>query len=205
METTVRFELAVAGRADVRGRRVSFYGVSVCATLSLLAAESPALTGRVRAVGGEAPWVELKKVIRLATTRVLRPNALSDRPVRAARDCPLIAAGLPPGRDRARLLSVLEAVADDDPHPLSPLRTIRLRPAGRALVSLLLNTGTSRFAPLYVRLRAALRRGVRLLSPLVRARRLGVPVELASAPHDRYFRRPRHARSQIAPSTYASP
>jgi pimeloyl-ACP methyl ester carboxylesterase len=187
METTVRLALAVAGRADVRGRRVSFYGVSVGATLSLLAAESPALIGRVRAVGGEAPWVDLKKVIRLATTGYYGPTPYRTDPYVRLAIARSLAAGLPPGRDRARLLSALEAVADDDPHPLSPLRTIRLRPAGRALVSLLLNTRTSRFAPLYVRLPAALRRGVRLLSPLVRARGLGVPVELASAPHDRYF------------------
>jgi hypothetical protein len=45
----------------------------------------------------------------------------------------------------------------------------------------------SRFAPLYARLPPELRRGVRLLSPLMGARRLSVPVELASAPHDRYF------------------
>src|ERR671935_2025913 len=41
MEATIRVARAVAGRADVRGRHVSFYGVSVGATLSLLAAERP--------------------------------------------------------------------------------------------------------------------------------------------------------------------
>ena len=188
MEATVRVARAVAGRPDVRGRRVSFYGVSVGATLSLLAAESPPLTGRVRAVGGEAPWVDLEKVIRLATTGHYGPTPYRTDPYLRLAIARSLAAGLPQGRDRARLLSLLEAVADDDPHPLTRLRNeVRLRRAGRALVSLLLNTSPNRFAPLYARLPPKLRRDVRLLSPLMRARRLSVPVELASAPHDRYF------------------
>jgi pimeloyl-ACP methyl ester carboxylesterase len=185
---TIRVARAVASRPDVRGSRVSFYGVSVGATLSLLAAESPALAGRVRAVGGEAPWVDLEKVIRLATTGYYGPTPYRTDPYALLAIARSLAARLPQASDRARLLSLLEEVADDDPHPLTPLRTkFRLRPPGRALVSLLLNTSTSRFAPLYARLPPTLRRGVRLLSPLMNARRLSVPVELASAPHDRYF------------------
>ncbi len=188
MEATVRVGHAVASRADVRGSRVSLYGVSVGATLSLLAAESPALAGRVRAVGGEAPWVDLKKVIRLATTGYYGPTRYRTDPYVQLAIARSLAARLPQANDRKRLLSLLETVADDAPHPLTPLRNkLRLRPAGRALVSLLLNTSTSRFAPLYARLPLTLRRSVRLLSPIVRARRLGVPVELASAPHDPYF------------------
>ena len=66
----VRVALAVAGRG-----RVSFYGVSVGATLAL-ATESPGLAGRVRAVGGEAPWTDLEKVIRLATQCATTPIPL---------------------------------------------------------------------------------------------------------------------------------
>jgi acetyl esterase/lipase len=188
IEATVRVARAVANRADVRDSRVSFYGVSVGATLSLLAAESPALAGRVRAVGGEAPWVDLKRVIRLATTGYYGPRPYRTDPYVLLAIARSLAARLPQTSDRVRLLCRLEAVADDDPHPLTPLRyRLRLRPAGRALVSLLLNTDTRRFAPLYARLPLTLRRSVHLLSPLVHARRLAVPVELASAPHDKYF------------------
>jgi pimeloyl-ACP methyl ester carboxylesterase len=188
MEATVHVARAVARRADVSGGRVSFYGVSVGATLSLLAAESPALAGRVRAVGGEAPWVDLRTVIRLATTGYYGTTPYRTDPYVLLAIARSLAAGLPQGSDRARLRSLLEAVADDDPHPLTPLRNkLRLRGAGRALVSLLLNTDTTRFTQLYARLPLTLRRGVRLLSPLMQARRLAVPVELASAPHDRYF------------------
>ena len=188
MEATVRVARAVASRPDVRDNRVSLYGVSVGATMALLAAESPTLAGRIRAVGGEAPWVDLKKVIRLATTGYYGPTPYRTDPYMRLAIARSLAALLPRASDRERVLSLLEAVADDDPHPLSSLRTkLRLRPAGRALVSLLLNTSTSRFAALYGRLPPALRRGVRLLSPLAGAPRLDVPVELASSPHDRYF------------------
>jgi len=167
-EAVVRVALAVAGRADVRGRRVSFYGVSVGATLSLLAAECLALAGRVRAVGGEAPWVDLEKVIRLATTGYYGPRPYPTDPYVRLAIARSLAARLPQASDRARLLSLLEAVPDDDPHPLMRLRAkLRLHPAGRALVSLLLNTKPARFVALYSRLPLRLRRGVRLLSPLL--------------------------------------
>jgi pimeloyl-ACP methyl ester carboxylesterase len=183
-----RVVLAVSKRADVRGESVSLYGVSVGATLALLAAEKPALVGRVRAVGGEAPWVDLEKVIRLATTGYYGPTPYATDPYVRLAIARSLAARLPRARDRARLLGRLEAVADDDPHPLGPLRSrLRLHAGGRALVSLLLNRDPSRFRALYVRLPPSLRRGVALLSPLLAARRLGVPVELASAPHDKYF------------------
>src|SRR5919204_3137963 len=101
IEATVRVARTVAARADVRGGRVSFYGVSVGATLSLLAAENPALRGRVRAVGGEAPWVDLKKVIRLATTGYYGPTLYRTDPYARLAIARSLAAGLPPGRDRA--------------------------------------------------------------------------------------------------------
>ena len=59
---------ATADRNDVRDGQVALNGVSVGATLALLAAESPDLKGRVTIVGGQAPWVDLRKAIRLALT-----------------------------------------------------------------------------------------------------------------------------------------
>jgi pimeloyl-ACP methyl ester carboxylesterase len=187
-DAVTRVALDVAARPDVRGGRVSLYGVSVGATLSLLAAEQSTLAGRVRAVGGEAPWVDLEKVIRLAATGYYgRARYRTDPYVRLA-IARSLAAALPQATDRSLLLGVLEAAPDDDPRPLTALRgAIRLHAAGRALVSLLLNRDPERFGSLYAQLPPALRRGVRLLSPLLRAGRLSVPVELASAPHDEYF------------------
>jgi hypothetical protein len=64
---------------------------------------------------------------------------------------------------------------------------LRLYAGGRALVSLLLNRDPSGFGAHYARLPPSLRRDVALLSPILHARRLAAPVELASAPHDKYF------------------
>jgi pimeloyl-ACP methyl ester carboxylesterase len=79
---------------------------------------------------------------------------------------------------------VLDAEPDDDPRPLLPLRRLT-RP--ETLIALLLNRDPRRFNRLYMRLPARVRAGVTALSPLRRAGRIDVPVELASAPHDKYF------------------
>ena len=175
----VRVALAVAGRG-----RVSFYGVSVGATLALLATESPALAGRVRAVGGEAPWADLEKVVRLATTGYYGGMRYHIDPYLRLAIARSLTAGLPSGRDRTRLLALLDAEPDDDPRPLLPLRRVS-RP--HTLVALLRNRDSCRFAVLYSRLPRRVRVGVSALSPLRRVTRIAVPVELASAPHDKYF------------------
>ena len=179
---------AVSGRADAAGGQVSLYGVSVGATLALLAAESPALVGRIRAVGGEAPWTSLRKVIRLATTGSYGDTPYSAEPYLRLAIARSLAADLPHERERTRLLTRLDAVRDDDPNPLATLRAVTgLGREGRALVALLLNRRPDRFARLYAQLPAEVRTGVSLLSPLGHASRLEAPVELASSPHDKYF------------------
>jgi pimeloyl-ACP methyl ester carboxylesterase len=183
---TIRVVGATARRRDVRGR-VALYGVSVGATLCLLAAESRELLGRVSVVGGEAPWVDLEKVIRLATTGEYGTSRYHTDPYVRLAIARSLAAGLPPGPDRRLLLRTLLAVSDTDPEPLAGLQADGLGRAGRALVELLLNRRTQQFASLYARLPRRVREGVVRLSPLVGARRLRVPVELASAPHDKYF------------------
>jgi pimeloyl-ACP methyl ester carboxylesterase len=55
------------------------------------------------------------------------------------------------------------------------------------LVALLENRDPGRFERFFLRLPARVRRAVAGLSPIRRADRLDVPVELASAPHDKYF------------------
>jgi pimeloyl-ACP methyl ester carboxylesterase len=155
----------------------------------------------VRAVGGEAPWVDLEKVIRLVTTGYYGRGRYASDPYAQLAVARSLAAGLPQSRDRKRLLTVLHRTADDEPDPLAPLRSLtKLRRDARSLVSLLLNRDAARFATLYRRLPQTLRRDVALLSPLLRARRLDVPVELASSPRDDYFP-PDESRSLARRST----
>jgi pimeloyl-ACP methyl ester carboxylesterase len=175
-EAAIRAARATADRADARDGKVALYGVSVGATLALLAAESPALGGRVSIVGGEAPFVDLERTIRLATTGLYDGERYEIDPyVRLAIARSLAAQGHP------RLLKRLEAVDDEDPEPLAGLT------GSQPLVALLLNRDPARFEELYARLPERLRRSVELLSPIRGAGRLTMPVELATAPHDPYF------------------
>ena len=186
-DATVRAARATAGRMDVRHGQIALYGVSVGATLALLAAESPALRGRVTVIGGEAPWVDLRRVIRLATTGFYNGERYETDPYVQLAIARSLAAGLAPGGGRSRLLSALESVDDDDPTPLAGLNAARYRGDVAALVRLLLNREPRRFATLYARLSAHERSAVVALSPLAKASRLQMPVELATAPHDKYF------------------
>ena len=184
---TVAAGLAVANRSDARHHRVGFVGVSVGATLALLAAEDPRLAGRVAFIGGIAPYSDLRKVVRLATTGVYANNRYETDdylPLAVARS---LAAGLAPGRDRRRLVRALNAIPDDQTDPLAGLPQRNLGRPARALVALLENRDPGRYDALYRRLSARLRAGIARLSPIRRATRLRTRIVLASAPHDKYF------------------
>ena len=171
---------------------MALVGVSVVATLALLAAEDDRLRDRVSLVSGIAPYTDLAEVIRLATTGYHRDPARPDRLVRYETEPFLdvavarsVVAALPPGHDRILLL-----VDEDAPDPLAALRrmpTAGLDDDARSVVDLLANRDPRRFDELYAALPAPVRDQVEGLSPLRRARRLRVPVELASAPADKYF------------------
>jgi hypothetical protein len=101
-----------------------------------------------------------------------------------------LVAALPPSSDRSRLLASLLRLHEGTPDPLALFR--RMRPAevarsARALVELLANRDPARFDELYAALSPALRAAIVRLSPLSGADRLRAPVEIASAPHDKYF------------------
>jgi pimeloyl-ACP methyl ester carboxylesterase len=185
---------AVAERPDVRGGRVGLFGVSVGASLALLAAEQPSLAGRIRVVAGLAPYTDLVHVVRLTTTTVYVKHGRSE-PYRTKPFATLVvarslAAALTPGHDRTLLLARLLAVLDDAPDPLAPLRTLHeagLRPPARALVRLLVNRDPGRFDSLYAALPQRIRVAATLLSPIRGAARLQARVLIASAPHDKYF------------------
>jgi pimeloyl-ACP methyl ester carboxylesterase len=178
-------------RPDARG--VGLLGVSVGATLALLAAEDPALSDRITIVAGTAPYTDLANAVRIATTGTSRDDGRLV-PYRAKSFLALVIArsltvALPPGPERNALLTELRRTEDDAPDPLAPFprRASRAGPAVRPLVDLLANRDPKRFDELYEALPPGMRAGIRRLSPIHEASRLRAPVELATAPRDKYF------------------
>lgn len=175
----------VAGRPDARGGRAGFLGVSVGASLALLAAERPPLAGHVSAVAGLAPYTDLRQMVRLATTgtyerggRLITYATASFLALALARS---LAGTLPLSPGGHALQAELLAIPDNSSDPLAELR--RQSPIGlpgpvRAVVAVLRNRDPARFDALWA---------ARTLSPLDGARRLRFPVYLASSPHDEYF------------------
>jgi pimeloyl-ACP methyl ester carboxylesterase len=184
---------AVVQRADVA--RVSLLGASVGCSLALVAAERRTLAGRISAVAGLAPYTDLRAAIMMALTD--RYPIEGGRSVRYRPDPFLglvvarsLVAALPAGHDRRILLSRLEAIPDNDPAPLRKLSLIQAGQFGlsaRRVLRLLDNRSPARFASLYAALPARVRAGIAYLSPVSGAGHLRLPVELASAPHDKYF------------------
>ena len=206
----------VAARPDARDGRVSLFGVSVGASLALLAAEQPSLARRIRGVAGIAPYTDLVQIARLTTTGVFSANGKLEpyhpKPFAALVIARSLVAALEPGRDRSLLLVRLLAVSDHARDPLATLRAVnvtRLRSPARALVRLLVNDDAARFDRLYAALPQRVRRAAALLSPIVRASSLRARVLIASAPHDKYFpleetralaRRAPHVKLTVTPT-----
>jgi dienelactone hydrolase len=194
VDAAVTIASNVAARPDVDGDRVGFLGVSVGTTVALLAAEDPRLAGRLSVVAGLAPYTDLVNVFRLGTTGTYPADGglVDYRPAPfltlvVARS---LVAGLPDGAERRLLAERLADVDEDDPDPLARLRALDGRPpspAARAVVDLLRNEDPERFDALYAALPASIQQGVSRLSPLVHADRLQAPIELATAPRDKYF------------------
>src|SRR3712207_5194245 len=67
-DATTQVTREISGRPDVEDGKVALVGVSTGATLALLAAEDPALRGKVSLVAGVAPYSNIKTVLNLATT-----------------------------------------------------------------------------------------------------------------------------------------
>jgi pimeloyl-ACP methyl ester carboxylesterase len=183
--------VAATARDDVRGR-ISLFGASLGATIALLAAERPALTGRVSVVVGIAPFTDLANVIRIGTTGYTREGGrdvfYGPEPFLALAVARSVAAGIPARSEQQALAGLLDGVAADDPEPLRALDGVAARDAGvRAAVDLLSNRDPQRFDELYAALPAEARATIASLSPLNGAERLALPVELASAPHDVFF------------------
>lgn len=211
VDTTVALARYAAARPDSKSR-VALFGVSLGASIALLAAERPELRGRVSVVVGIAPYADIADVIRLATTGYSREGnrLVLYRPGRflALSVGRSLVAGLPPGSEKNELVRLLAGVPSDAPFPLSGLASVDrtgLSPAARATVALLLNHDPGRFDALYAAFPSDLRAELELLSPLRGAARLDMPVELASAPHDPYFPPSESRRlAQAAPDAHVT-
>jgi pimeloyl-ACP methyl ester carboxylesterase len=192
LATLVSIARSTADRPDARGHSVGFAGVSVGSSLALAAAEDDALNPRVSAVAGIAPYADLEDVTRLATTGYIRVDGMLERydhddfvSLAVARS---LAASLPGRADRDRLVAALAPIPDQRADPLGHFRPPRgLGPGGRALLRLLSNHQARAFDRLWSRLPLGLRTAAARLSPISRAGRLTMPVELATSPHDKYF------------------
>jgi pimeloyl-ACP methyl ester carboxylesterase len=195
VKETTQVAHKISTRSDAKGGEVTLVGVSSGATLSLVAAENQVLKGKISLVAGVAPFADIHTIVSIATTshyrrddgELVRYKAAPFLSYVVARS--LIAA-LPPGEDRQTLMSELEKVGRDSPHPLSDLRSRQtgdLGPGARSVVALLANRDPQRFDTLYAALPEEVRHALEELSPLPGKGKIRIPVELATGPHDKYF------------------
>ena len=101
-----------------------------------------------------------------------------------------VVATLPPGKDRDALSAELSRVDRLDPDPLADLRERPTEDLGReaaAVVRFLANRDPRRVGALYRGLPEGVRSDLEKLSPLVGEGTIEAPVELATAPRDKYF------------------
>src|ERR671913_835287 len=194
-DATTQVAREISGRPDVEDGKVALVGVSTGATLALLAAEDPALRGKVSLVAGVAPYSNIRTVLNVATTgHYRRPTgelaSYEADPFLSYVVARSLVAALPPGEDKLTLASELERAGRESLDPLSGLRARRtddLGPGAKSVVELLANRDPERFAALYANLPEEVRHDLEELSPLAGTGRIRVPVELATGPHDKYF------------------
>jgi dienelactone hydrolase len=194
VSSTAEVARAVADRPDARDGRVGLVGVSTGATLSLLAAQDPAVSERVSVVAGVAPYTDIRTVLSIATTDHYRQGEehvpYDAEPFLSYVIAKSLLAALPSGEDRDELRAELEEVDRLDSNPLADLRdrpTEDLSPEARSVVELLANTDPERFDELYAALSPEIRAGMEELSPLAGDERIAAPVELVSGDRDKYF------------------
>ena len=187
------FTGAVAAAPETAHGRVALTGVSVGASLALLVAAAPTVAERISVVACIAPYSDLAGVMLLATTGTYREDRsfvpYEVPPYLAVGLARSLAAMLPPTEASAALCAELRGL---DPSSVAALAFPEraFRAAGEeamTLLALLANRDPARFDELYAALPAKVRSTVEDLSPLRAAARLRAPVEIATAPRDRYF------------------
>lgn len=194
--------VAVA-RPDVRAGRVALIGASAGASIALLVAARPELAHRISGVSSVTPFADLRKMICLATTAQYEHTAgyreygvtnLLRRAVARS-----MIATLPEEAERDRLLTAIgDILEEDDPFARLPETGEQFGPDAGAILRVLENRDTDRFAELYDKLAPELRTAIAQLSPLSIAAEVRAPVELAVPPNDPYF--PIHEAELLARS-----
>lgn len=191
---TLEVARTVSGWPGARDGKVGLVGVSTGATLALLAAEEDGLNGRVSVVAGVAPYTDIETLLSIATTGHYEKDGemvpYEAEPFLAYASARSLISALPPGEDRATLLSEMDRVERTDPEPLAALRARRtgdLGPEARNVVALLANEDPKRFGALYASLPRGVRTDLEELSPMAGGGRIQAPVELVSGPRDKYF------------------
>ena len=183
-----------ADAVETRAGRIGLVGVSIGGTLALLVAAAPELAARISVVAAIAPFTDLEKVMMLATTGMYGgsggPQPYAVPPSLSVGLARSLVATLPSTSDVRSLALALERLDARSPDPLRALRESRCRslgPDASTAQALLLNRDPSRFAELYAALPEDVRRAVDVLSPVRSAARMTAPVEIATAPRDKYF------------------
>lgn len=193
LTTAIAFTGAAAAAPELAHGQVALAGVSVGASLALLVAADPGVAKRVSAVVCIAPYSDLAKVMLLATTGTYRvggqtfPYAVP--PYLCVGLARSLAAMLP---ETPATVSLLDELRSLDPESAGAVefREDAFRAVGAdagSLFELLTNRDPTRFDDLFAALPAQIRATVEELSPLHVVPRLRVPVEIATAPRDRYF------------------
>lgn len=194
LAASVECALRAADSAETRDGRIGLFGVSVGGSLALLAAAAPELSARISVVACIAPFTDLEKVTMLATTGMYpgpdgwRSYPVSPAlPIGIARSLVGILEPTPDAQALARVVGDLDPAAPD---PLSRLRDDpcgSLGPDAATTQALLANRDPAAFESLFAALPEALRRVVESLSPLRSGAQLLAPIEIATAPQDKYF------------------
>jgi len=194
LSATLSAVRAAADHQRTRGRKVSLVGASTGATLSLLAAKHPQSKDCVASVSGLAPFADVRTALSLATTEhYLKDSKMvpyTTDPFLSYAIARSVVATLPPGKDREALSAELSRVDRLDPEPLASLREHPPEDLGhdaRAVVRLLANEDPRRVDALYRDLPEGVRSDLEKLSPLAEEGNIEAPVELATAPQDKYF------------------
>jgi pimeloyl-ACP methyl ester carboxylesterase len=194
LSATAAYVRAAADSAESSQGRIGLAGVSVGASLALLAAAEPVLAERISVVACVAPYTDMANVMLLATTGTYRtgrgfePYAVPDYLwVGLARS---VTAILPADPGIQALTAELRAVDFESADPAGPFRDRSFHELGddaERVLALLTNRDPARFDGLYAALPAHVKATVAALSPLQAAPGLRAPVEIVTAPRDRYF------------------
>lgn len=188
-------EVAAVAADGGRGGRVGLVGVSTGGSIALLVAQDPRMAGRVSAVSGVAPYTDIANVLSLATTGTYREGGRIRRHEPSEGWLALVAgrsvvALLPPSADRDLLVEALGAVSIYERDPLAVLEPLASEVESgdaRAVLALLRNRDPDRFEALWRALPDSTREKLARVSPAEQRRPIEAPIELVTAPRDKYF------------------